>query len=91
MAVEREIAGIRCGEVLAELSDYLDGELAPARRTQVDAHLLGCDACERFGSRFSAALRAIRQSGSGPSGDEPGVYERLGARLHQAVKEGPGT
>jgi anti-sigma factor RsiW len=87
MAIEREIAGIRCGEVLAELSDYLDGELAPERRAQVDGHLQGCDVCERFGSRFSTALRAIRQSGLGPTGEEPAVYERLQARLDRAVKE----
>ena len=28
-----------------DLSAYLDGELAPAQRTRVDAHLDGCDPC----------------------------------------------
>lgn len=38
----------------SELSAYLDGELAPAERTRVDAHLAGCERC----SRRLAELRA---------------------------------
>jgi anti-sigma factor RsiW len=87
MAVEREVGGMRCGEVLAELSDYLDGELGEARRAQVEAHLHGCDVCERFGSSFSGIIHALRQSDLAPTAEEPAVYERLRARLEQAGKE----
>jgi len=81
MAIEQEVAGMRCGEVLAELSDYLDGELLPARRVQLEAHLLGCEACERFGSAFTAVIQALRKRGGEPDGDEPQVFERLRVRL----------
>jgi hypothetical protein len=49
MAHDREVAGLRCTQVLAHLSDYLDGELDPQTRAQVEAHVQGCDWCERFG------------------------------------------
>jgi len=57
---ERLVAGLRCREVLADLSDYFDGELPPERVAQIDAHLAGCDWCERFGGRFAAVVRAFR-------------------------------
>lgn len=86
MAIEREVAGMRCGEVLAELSEYLDGELVPERRTQVETHLRGCDVCERFGGVFTAAIHALRQGGPGPSPEEPAIFERLRARMREAAK-----
>jgi anti-sigma factor RsiW len=86
MATEREVGGMRCGEVLEELSDFLDGELGAERRAQVEAHLHGCDVCERFGSRFSTVIRALRQGGLGPTAEEPAVYDRLQARLDRVTK-----
>jgi len=59
MAHDREVAGIRCLEVLARLSDYIDDELDPDVRARIDAHLAGCDWCERFGAGFSRALRSL--------------------------------
>ena len=81
MAIEREVAGMRCGEVLAELSDYLDGELAPPRRAQVEAHLQGCDACERFGTDFATAVHALRRTR--PASD-PSIFQRLQVALGKA-------
>ena len=78
MAIEREVAGIRCGEVLAELSDYLDGDLDPARRAQVEAHLQGCEACERFGADLATAVHALRSAQ--PIGD-PSIFVRLKVAL----------
>lgn len=84
MGHEREVAGMRCGEVLEILSDYLDGDLSPERRTQVDAHLHGCDVCERFGSLFAAAIQTLRQEDLVQPLEAPVVFERLRLRLHQA-------
>ena len=53
--------GLSCEQVLARLSDYLDGELAPADRAQVEAHLRGCDACARFGGEVAETLRLLRE------------------------------
>ena len=87
MAIEREVAGLRCSEVLAELSDYLDGDLEAARRARIEAHLQGCDACERFGASFTAAVHALRRE-EGPALGDPVIYERLRTVLRQAMGEG---
>lgn len=55
------VGGLRCSEVLARLSDYVDGELPAAERAAVEAHLRGCDACTRFGGDFGATLEALRR------------------------------
>jgi anti-sigma factor RsiW len=62
MPTDREVAGLRCGQVLELLGDYLDGELAPERRAQVDAHLEGCDWCERFGGSMSGVVASLRRA-----------------------------
>ena len=85
MAIEREVAGMRCGDVLAELSAYLDGELADLRRIQIEAHLQDCDACERFGTDFIAAVHALKNFQ--PVGD-PTVFERLKIALGKVKGQG---
>jgi len=60
MGIERNVAGMHCGEVLADLSDYLDGALSLEKRNQVLAHLQGCDVCERFGGAFTTAIHSLR-------------------------------
>jgi anti-sigma factor RsiW len=84
MGHEKEVAGMRCGEVLEILSDYLDGDLSPERRSQVDAHLHGCDVCERFGTVFAAALQTLRQEKLDQPQEASMVFERLRLRLDQA-------
>lgn len=80
MDEDREVAGIRCFEVLARLSAYLDGELGPAEVAQIQAHVAGCDTCARFGGRFGEAVRRLRAAGAEQRLD-PAVAERLRARL----------
>jgi anti-sigma factor RsiW len=78
LSLEREVAGLRCGEVLAGLTEYLAGGLDAATRAKVEAHVQGCSHCERFGGEFGQAVRAIRTSASEPA---EGVLARLEARL----------
>lgn len=76
MEGERTVAGITCGEVLADLSEFLDGELDGARAGQLKAHVEGCDLCERFGADFAVAVGALRGLGeAAPVADD--VAERL--------------
>jgi anti-sigma factor RsiW len=57
---EKVIAGLSCGDVLALLSDYLDGDLAAPARQQVEEHLRGCEGCARFGGEFRVTVQALR-------------------------------
>jgi anti-sigma factor RsiW len=76
---EREVAGLRCSQVLESLSAYLDGELAPEAAARVRAHVAGCDACARFGAGVRAVVAALRET---PGDELPrGVVGRLRAFL----------
>ena len=43
---EREVAGLTCGQVMAVLSDVVDGAIAPALGARVEAHVAGCARCQ---------------------------------------------
>jgi hypothetical protein len=83
---EREVAGMRCGEVLAELSDYLDGDMASARRNQVELHLQGCDLCAQFGGVFKTAIQSVKLIGLDHSQKDFPTFERLKMRLDQVTR-----
>ncbi len=54
---------LRCDEVCERLSEYLDGELTADDGVRVAAHLVRCDACDRFARELAAivgALHALR-------------------------------
>jgi anti-sigma factor (TIGR02949 family) len=61
MKGERTVASLRCSEVLADLSRYLDGDLHAARRTQLEQHVTGCDACMRLGGEVASIVKALRE------------------------------
>lgn len=61
MKNEKDVAGVRCGQVLEQLSAYLDGELAPAERSRLEAHVRDCELCTRFGGVFGAAVLGLRK------------------------------
>lgn len=61
MAENQYVGGLFCFEVLAKLSDFVDGELEEGEREKIERHLAGCDACTRFGGEFGAVVRALRE------------------------------
>lgn len=79
---EREVGGLRCSDVLARLSDYVERELAAPERERVEAHLRGCAVCERFGGRFAASVRATREALGAP----PAIDEALLARIRERLR-----
>lgn len=83
MQGEKVVGGIACSEVLARLSDYVDGRLAPNERASIDAHLRGCSNCERFGGTFGAAIGALREQ-LGEDGAVDDALSRLRARLRES-------
>lgn len=60
--MERDIGGIRCGEVLARLGDIVEGELSEPDRDRITAHVAGCTECARFGARYQDVIRALREA-----------------------------
>ena len=80
-AHERVVAGLSCGEVLAVLSDYIDGTLDAETRSRIDGHLRGCDWCERFGGSFTEIVVTLRKQLRDPEPLPPDMAARLRARL----------
>lgn len=60
MAEPKVVGGLHCFDVLAQLSDYVDGALSPQEKAKVEAHLKECMACTEFGGQFGAVLEAAR-------------------------------
>tara|TARA_R110002095_G_scaffold32443_6_gene30848 strand:- start:1944 stop:2168 length:225 start_codon:yes stop_codon:yes gene_type:complete len=52
---------LKCSEIVAQASDYLEKELSFSQRLQYQTHLLMCSNCRRFSRQFSAAVIMIRQ------------------------------
>lgn len=80
MKAERVLAGLSCSQVLASLTDYLDGELAPDARAALEAHVRACEHCARFGGVFAAVVRGLRER-LGSAALDPGVGARLRTKL----------
>lgn len=76
------VAGIRCRDVLADLSDYLDGTLAPTRVSAIEAHLAECENCARFGGHIAQTLTALRSVAPRRTGS---VTELVVARIRGAT------
>ena len=84
---ERTVAGLRCSEVLAGLSEYIDGELDAATVTRVEAHLLGCPNCERFGKNFGSIVVAVRGAADTVEPVDSKLVTRLLTRLDALSSE----
>ncbi|MFN7953742.1 MAG: zf-HC2 domain-containing protein [bacterium] len=78
---ERIVAGLACSDVLANLSRYLDRELPLDQSQRLEAHVRGCEWCERFGERFAAVVGALKRELAEPEPLDPAVSQRLAARL----------
>ena len=52
--------------MLAQLSDYLDGELGEPEVKSIEEHPLGCPNCERFGDNFGSMVVSLRRAPDAP-------------------------
>lgn len=85
MKGEARVGGLLCSEVLAVLSDYIDGQLDEQTRGKVEAHVAICSVCERFGGSVGASVAALRRQRRAPS-DERTMDASL-ARLRLALPD----
>lgn len=85
--LERSLAGIRCIEVLRQLSEYLDGELPEDVRTAFDRHIAVCTECEEFGARFTATIHTLRREMASAPPVDAVAAGRLRATVMAALEE----
>lgn len=52
----------RCRRIFAGLSDYLDGQLDEFSCEEIEAHLKGCEPCQKFLRSLEASVQQCRQS-----------------------------
>ena len=50
----------RCRALLLEISQYLDGDLTPARRRTIERHIEECTCCGTMAGRLRTTLAACR-------------------------------
>lgn len=70
----------RDSHVADDLTALLDGALDPARRAEVEGHLIACDACRAERDDLARALAALSSLPSPPP-PPPGFEQRFYARL----------
>lgn len=71
------------GHERERLSAWLDGELLPADRAQVDAHLAACAECSAFLADLAAADRAAAER---PAEAPDGYFEGFAARVRGRIE-----
>ena len=70
-----------CRQVLAELSNYLDGEVSPALLQALDRHLAKCHRCSLVYDTTRKTLRIVTEVG--PFEVPHDISARLYARLRE--------
>jgi len=81
------LGGLRCSEVLARLSEFLDGGLPPVERSGIEAHVRACPDCTRFGGVFAASLTTLRDE-LRVAADRMELGPGAAARLTDALRRG---
>jgi anti-sigma factor RsiW len=74
---ELTVAGLKCSQVLALLTDYLDRELDAATAKRIEGHLLGCPNCERFGKSFGRMVVSLQRDSAIPEDIDSELVTRL--------------
>ena len=52
---------ISCREFVELVTDYIEGQLAEARRIEVELHLGACDGCETYLEQIKQTIAALRK------------------------------
>ena len=74
-----------CGALLLQVSQYLDGDLTPARLRKVERHIKECVCCGRVAANLQRTLAACRAEGK--ARPPRAVMSRAAARIKQLVAQ----
>lgn len=85
MESEREVGGMKCSEVLAMLSAYVEGELSLEGVMAVQEHVKHCEACMHFGGRYSKVVNCMRQKLAAAEPLDADIASRLDQCLRNAL------
>jgi len=83
---------MNCREVQERLVAYLEGEVAPSERELIQAHLAGCEACQRELAALSATRSCVSrflQMRAAQAAPSPQAWSRLQARLSKEAPREP--
>lgn len=61
---------LTCQELVALVTDYLEGALSPAERLRFEEHLAECTGCRNYLVQFRLALRIVGSIGVEPISDQ---------------------
>jgi predicted anti-sigma-YlaC factor YlaD len=77
---------VSCKTVIANLSNYLDGEAAPEMRQKIEKHLRGCQRCTAV---YNSTRKMLVITGDERAFEVPvGYSDRLHGFLDQAISKG---
>jgi predicted anti-sigma-YlaC factor YlaD len=77
---------VSCKTVVANLSNYLDGEAAPEMRQKIEKHLRGCHRCTAV---YDSTRKMLVITGDERVFEVPvGYSDRLHGFLDQAISKG---
>jgi anti-sigma factor RsiW len=74
---------LNCKHVIGEISNYIDGELDPALKQELERHLEHCEDCTMIVDQTRKTIQIY--SGSEPVALPSDVKSRLHAALHQKL------
>ena len=75
---------LSCDQVLSELQDYLDDDLAAELRKQLDGHLAHCKTCKVIYDSLKRTLTLVTDSGSFEL--PPAVSDKIQQRVMDRIK-----
>ncbi len=76
-----ECKGMKCGEILEKLSEYLDGELDPKLCRELETHMKDCNPCLIFVNTLKKTITLYKYAGHEP------LPKEVHVRLHEYLKK----
>jgi anti-sigma factor RsiW len=83
----------RCRALLEQLSRYIDGELTPAQRRSLTAHLRRCPCCQTMADSLKHTVETCRKAGTArlPADVRTRARARIATLLSSGAAQRPRT